>query len=82
MGQVQLQDQGRPAEALHSFEIYLRVHPTGSLVEEAEWGLVGALRSQGNFKQEREALERFLRRFSRSPHGAQAKRRFDSLSKE
>ena len=82
MGQVQFQEQGRLTDALGSFETYLRLHPGGSLVEEAEWGVVSALRALERSAPERAALERFLRRFPGSPHRQKAAERLKTLGGE
>ena len=75
IGQVQLDHRGRADLALVSFERYLRDSPSGTLLEEADWGIAASLVEIGDVEAEREALRRFLDRHPDSLHARQAEAR-------
>ena len=81
-GRLELGVLGMPAEARHSFERYLRLHPNGSLAPEAMAGIARSWRALGNAARERNAWMELVERFPKSVYAATAKSRIETLAPE
>jgi hypothetical protein len=80
MGQTLLDDLQRPADALGSFEHYLREQPDGSLAEEARVGRAQALWRLGRAREEAAAWTELLARNPRSLRADLARSRLATLA--
>lgn len=78
LGDLQLR-LGSARAALRSYDRYLARRPGGALVEEAQLGRIRALRALKRRRQERAAIEAFLRDNPRSWEAARLRQRLTSL---
>jgi hypothetical protein len=73
LGELELSELGQPAQALRSFESYLRLG--GPLTREARFGKIRALQSLSRGDEEKEAILGFLRDYPKSVQAASLRRR-------
>lgn len=77
LGQLQLDRLGQPAQALRSFNAYLRAG--GALSQEARYGKIRASKALGNKAAEQAAIHEYLKRHPGSMEAASLKRRLAEL---
>jgi hypothetical protein len=82
LGYLQLDYLGRAAQSLMFFEEYLRRQKEGSLVQEAAYGRILALRTLGDTRREAAALQEFAVRFPTAIQTGAAKARLAELDAE
>ncbi|GEM_PF-5968564 len=78
LGQIELEELGRPHVALRQFDRYLAGGP-GDLREEASHGRIRALRELGRENDERDAIEAFLSDHPQSVHASRFRERLREL---
>ena len=79
MGNIQLENLGKPRSALRAFDTYLARSGKGALAREASFGRANALRALGKSNEERTALEAFLRDYPNSMLTQRVKTRLDEI---
>ncbi|HLV20268.1 MAG TPA: FecR domain-containing protein [Polyangiaceae bacterium] len=77
LGELQLSQLGDPQGALRSFQAYLDAR--GTLVQEARYGKIRALRSLGRAAEERREIEQFLARHPKSVQAPGLRARLEQL---
>jgi tetratricopeptide (TPR) repeat protein len=70
-----------PAGALRRYRRALRIDPSGSLAEEARWGVAEALRALDDDDAEAEALRTFLNSHADSANAPAARRRLSEIAR-
>lgn len=82
LGYLELDYLGRAAQSLMYFEEYLRRQKEGSLIQEAAYGRILALRALGHTPRETAALQEFVGRFPTAIQISAAKARLAELAGE
>ncbi len=79
LGDIQLNQLGRPKAALSAYERYLDKGSDPLLIQEAAYGRIRALRRLGRTDDERAAIDAFGRAHPNSPYAAALKKRLTKL---
>lgn len=80
MGQIQLRHLDQPRASLDSFKRYLESASQGSLSEEAEWGVLLALRRLNRTDEEIRRCSRFLKHYPEGIYAPKVRERLEVLT--